>query len=375
MVYQETLFTNCDCGDCNSFPDLLTAWVHVTDRCNLRCAYCYLPHERVDMSLHTGKAIIEGTFRSAVIHGYRQVFLKYAGGEPLLRFSFIKALHSYAAEQADSHELALHGNILSNGTLLTPEILADISKLNLNLVISLDGIEKYHDQQRFYPDGRGSYADVIKGITLALSHNVSPFLSIVVTGQNAEGLPGLVDWALENSLPFNLSFARKNVSFLSCKEIQSEEERIITGMLSAYKVIEQKLPRRSLLNTLLDNANLSTDHIRPCSAGEHYLVFNCLGQVSKCQMEYENPVTNINVYDPLSEVQNSIRGVQNISIEDKEGCESCEWKYWCAGGCPLITYRATGRYDIKSPNCFIYKTLYPEVVRLEKLRSKKYALA
>lgn len=46
-------------------------------------------------------------------------------------------------------------------------------------------------------------------------------------------------------------------------------------------------------------------------------------------------------------------GVQNVLVEEKEGCRDCQWKYWCAGGCPLATYRATGRYDVKSPNCNI----------------------
>ena len=31
-----------------------------------------------------------------------------------------------------------------------------------------------------------------------------------------------------------------------------------------------------------------------------------------------------------------------------------------------------GRYDVKSPNCNIYKTLYPEALRLEGLRLIEY---
>ena len=37
-----------------------------------------------------------------------------------------------------------------------------------------------------------------------------------------------------------------------------------------------------------------------------------------------------------------------------------------------MTHRATGRYDIQSPNCNIYKAIYPEAVRLEGLRLLKY---
>jgi uncharacterized protein len=33
----------------------------------------------------------------------------------------------------------------------------------------------------------------------------------------------------------------------------------------------------------------------------------------------------------------------------------------------------TGRYNLKSPHCNIYKALYPEVLRLEGLRLLKYA--
>ncbi|HNF93684.1 MAG TPA: radical SAM protein, partial [Anaerolineales bacterium] len=52
--------------------------------------------------------------------------------------------------------------------------------------------------------------------------------------------------------------------------------------------------------------------------------------------------------------------------------KTCEWKHWCTGGCPLETHRVTGRYNVKSPNCNIYKALFPEALRLEGLRLWKY---
>jgi uncharacterized protein len=84
-------------------------------------------------------------------------------------------------------------------------------------------------------------------------------------------------------------------------------------------------------------------------------------------------VTDYNDPDPLATVRGSTTGLQNPKVDEKEECSKCEWRYWCTGGCPLQAYRATGRYDVKSPNCNIYKALYPEVVRLEGLRLLKYA--
>ena len=85
------------------------------------------------------------------------------------------------------------------------------------------------------------------------------------------------------------------------------------------------------------------------------------------------PVTTAKADDPLTLLHADEAGIQNISVDEKEGCQDCRWKYWCTGGCPLATYRATGHYDVKSPYCNIYKTLYPEAVRLEGLRLLKYA--
>ena len=77
--------------------------------------------------------------------------------------------------------------------------------------------------------------------------------------------------------------------------------------------------------------------------------------------------------DPLARVRESSDGIRNLPVDDKAECRDCQWRYWCAGGCPLTAYHATGRYDAKSPNCAIYRALYPEVIRLEGLRLLKYA--
>lgn len=353
-------------------PTSLTAWLHITDRCNLRCAYCYLPHQKVDMSLETGRAAIDATIRSALAHQYREVKFKYAGGEPLLKFDFVKELHQYARSQAEKHHLKLDGVVLSNGTRLTPEIIKTMQLLGLRLMISLDGLGEYQNQQRSYANGRGTAADVTNAIDLALQYGLVPDISITVTARNAKGLPEVIAWILERELPFSLNFYRENELSASHQDLKLEEEKIIEGILAAYKVIETNLPRRSLLASLVDRANLSAARLRTCSVGHSYLVFDYLGQVSKCQMQIDKPVANIQSADPLAMVRADKTGIQNIPVNEKEGCHSCEWKYWCTGGCPLATFRATGRYDVKSPDCNIYKALYPEVLRLEGLRLLKY---
>ena len=351
---------------------VISAWLHLTDRCNLRCSYCYLPHVREDMSSETGRAAIDAIFRSAAANDFRQVKIKYAGGEPLLRYPLILELHEYAISLAEEHGFILEEVVLSNGTLLTQEIAVTLKSLDIRLMISLDGYGAYHDSHRPYAGGRGSFKDVSEAVEIALANDLIPNISVTVSSRTADGLPEVMAWILERDLPFSLNFYRENELSASHEDMRLDEQKIIAGMLAAFKVIENNLPRRSFLGGIIDRANLSAAHTHTCGVGQNYLVFDQHGQVAKCQMHIRKPITNSQVPDPLAIIRADQIGIQNISVDEKEGCKTCEWKYWCAGGCPLATHRATGRYDVKSPNCNIYKALYPEALRLEGLRLLKY---
>ena len=355
-----------------SSPLVLTSWLHLTDRCNLRCSYCYLPHVREDMSSEIGRAAIDAIFRSATANNFKQVKIKYAGGEPLLRYPLILELHAYARCLADEHNLALEEVVLSNGTLLTNEIASTLRLLGIRLMISMDGFGAYHDSHRPYAGGRGSFKDVSEAVDLALANALIPNISVTVSSRTADGLPEIMQWILERELLFSLNFYRENELSASHEDMRLDEEKIIKGMLAAFKMIENNLPRNGFLSGIIDRANLSSAHTHTCGVGQNYLVFDQNGQVAKCQMHIRKPITNVHVVDPLAVIRADEIGIQNISVEEKEGCKTCEWKYWSTGGCPLATYRATGRYDVKSPNCNIYKALYPEAFRLEGLRLLKY---
>jgi uncharacterized protein len=324
------------------------------------------------MFLETGLIALDTIFSSALANDFKQIKLKYAGGEPLLRFPLIEKLHRYAQSLAEQNGIELDGVVLSNGTLLTAAMVETLKSLGLRLMISLDGLGQYHDSHRSYAGGRSSFADVAEAIELALAHGLTPNISITVSGRTVAGLPDIIGWVLQRDLPFSLNFYRENDYSESHTNMKLEDQEIINGMLAAFKVVEADLPRRSLLATLTDRANLSAPHLRTCGVGQNYLVFDANGRVSKCQMQIDKPLAISDKEDALVTLRKDVNGIQNLSVEEKEGCRECQWRYWCAGGCPLQTFRATGRYDVKSPNCNIYQAIFPEVLRLEGLRLLKY---
>ena len=353
-------------------PRMLTAWLHVTNACNLRCTYCYLAKTDEAMDEITGRAAIDAVFRSAIRHGFRAIKLKYAGGEPTLNFGLVRILHDHASRLAECENLELHEVVLSNGVALSNSILDFIRDTGIRLMISIDGLGAVHDAQRVFPNGRGSSHLVVRNVDQALARCVKPYLSITVTKHNADDIAEIVAFALERDLLFNLNFYRENGHAATHENLAAEDARLIAGAQAAFKIIEERLPQQSLIATLLDRANFSTPHDRPCGAGHNYLVIDQNGRVARCQMEIKRTVTDITVKDPLGVIRTNQIGFHNLPVDEKDGCRECVWRYWCAGGCPLLTYRVTGRNDVKSPYCNVYQALYPEVLRLEGLRLLKW---
>jgi uncharacterized protein len=368
QLYYLNLLQRCGTARAPEPSDELIAWLHVTNACNLRCTYCYIHKSDEAMSAETAFAAIDAILRSARCNGYRRVLLKYAGGEASLNLPLVDAMHRYANEQAAEDGIAIKGVVLSNGVGLSRRRLKQIHELGLRLMISLDGPQATHDAQRPTIHGRGSYAAATASVERARELGLDLTISVTITGSSVADLPELVDWLLKRDLHFSLNFYRENTCSAGFHELQLDEQRLIAGLRAAYQVIEQHLPRHSLLGCLLDRTHLGAPHQRTCAVGENYLVIDQRGQIAKCQMEIEHTVTNVWEPDPLRIIRLDRSGVQNLRVDEKQGCRECEWRYWCAGGCALTTLRATGRYDIRSPNCGIYKALYPDVLRLEGLR-------
>ncbi len=352
---------------------VLTAWLHVTNECNMRCPYCYINKTAEGMDISTGRAAVETIIRSAATNGFPAVKLKYAGGEASLNQHTLLGMHTYAQELAAGAGLELQATLLSNGVALSPRLIGYLKSAGIRVMISLDGVDSSHDVQRPLRSGKPSFRLVERTIAQLIQHDHPPHLSITITSRNASGLPEVVRFALDRDLTFSLNLFRDNDCAASFPDLQYEEQAMISALLDSFGVIESFLPRWSVLGSVLDRGQLLESRRRSCGVGQDYLVIDQRGRVAKCHMEIERTLGDIFTGDPLNLIRQDTATVLNLPVEEKEGCRSCTWRYWCSGGCAVATFRATGRYDIKSPNCNIYKAIYPQALRLEGLRVLKYA--
>jgi uncharacterized protein len=350
----------------------LSAWIHMTNACNLRCHYCYIAKSSEHMADKTSLLAVDAVIRSARKEDYRSIELMYAGGEASLRLPQVLALHDYAVQQTCEHGLELYARLLSNGIALTKHAIEQVKQRDISIMISLDGIGPIHDQQRPLLNGQGSFALVDRAISRLLEQQVVPSINVTVSARNIEALPDLIAYLLERDLPFALSYYRENDCSASSPDLQYSEAQMISGMRTVFSYIEEHLPRRPLFNGLIDKGSMLSQGSHACGVGRNYLVIDQHGGIAKCHADIKQTITTIHVENPLAEINQHGSGMQAIAVDEKEGCRTCTWRYWCRGGCPTLTYRLTGRNDIRSPNCGIYQAIFPHVLHLEALRLLKY---
>ena len=128
------------------------------------------------------------------------------GGEPLLMFETIVILSNYAKKMARENNIKLKELIISNGTLLDEKKIKKIKALNINLVISLDGLKEYNKER----SDIASTKHILESIDLAIERGLAIKISIVVSQHNIEGLPSFVDWLIEKGLNFSVNLVRNN---------------------------------------------------------------------------------------------------------------------------------------------------------------------
>jgi sulfatase maturation enzyme AslB (radical SAM superfamily) len=190
--------------------DTVTAWLHVTNACNLRCQYCYLGKTTEYMNEDVAFRAVDAVFRSALKRHSKQVRLKYAGGEASLHMERVIAIHDYGTQLAQQHNLSLHASILSNGVVLSARTIDNFKIRNIGVMISLDGLGSYHDSQRPFRGGQPSFKYVDRTINLLIANGLIPHISVTISQRNLDGLSDLFMYLLERQLPRDTQRDRSN---------------------------------------------------------------------------------------------------------------------------------------------------------------------
>lgn len=141
--------------------ELLSLTIAPTISCNLRCPYCF---EKDKMPDRIAKETCDQIVTFIRNHKYSKALrIVWFGGEPLLCVDEIQ----YLLKKFQDEELPEIKNqeIITNGVLLKGRNLELFDKFKINRIqVTLDGNEEHHNKKRIWPNGNGTYDEILNNL-------------------------------------------------------------------------------------------------------------------------------------------------------------------------------------------------------------------
>lgn len=170
----------------------LVVVLNITNRCNLKCIYCYGKYyDRKDKDFT--KEELFSLIDELVDMGTKSITL--GGGEPLWRRDIVEII-DYIKDKG------IECGMNTNGTLITKKIDA-VKKLD-SVCISFDGDEVSNDLNR----GSGSFKAIMEGLECARANGVHVHTNTVLTKNSINSIDYIMELAREIGFTteFNLPF-------------------------------------------------------------------------------------------------------------------------------------------------------------------------
>jgi uncharacterized protein len=171
-----------------------------TLQCNFACGYCF-QGDHGDYNTHAAKMSMATAERSAAWIearlaelGSTRFVLTFFGGEPLLNLPVMYYLAERLWAWTSARGVRMLVNVITNGLLLTPEVVDRLAPCGLNGVkITLDGDREMHDRLRPLRGGQGTFDRIIRNIA-----QVAGRCSVSIGGNfdesSFESYPALLDF-------------------------------------------------------------------------------------------------------------------------------------------------------------------------------------
>lgn len=339
-----------------------------TYNCNLRCSYCFQDHMRTNsdyshllrtMKIEMVDRIFAAMAKIESHHGYtgdtpppRHIGL--FGGEPLIKNG--RACVEHIINKAQSLGAATFFAV-SNGTDLHHyEDLLGPTKLSY-LQITLDGPAREHDQRRIYPNGKGSFEQIARNITLALERGVQISVRMNIDRLNAPLLPELADEIIARGWDKYPTFgaytapihaANTNVQIKTTFDSYELDQKIdeMREVFPNMSVVGRPDDRmKESARRIFNNNGAPSLRSTFCGAHNGMYIFDAFGDIYACWERTGDKkirIGSLNGDDDftLDDDLNDMWRSRNVTTNPT--CQRCRYALHCGGGCAVFADRKHG---------------------------------
>jgi len=343
----------------------------LTYDCNFECPYCYQGREETGMKIHGFRYMnpilldaIKKFIRNTLLErDAKRLELVLYGGEPFLpnAWPMGRELTEEMSEWTKLNDISFGLHALSNGSLITEDIIEWLSQYKARLQIPVDGNPEMHNRYRFYKENRrGSFEEVAKVLAMTKGTDIETHIRISLTDETYPTIESLLDELKSRGL----THVYPDFCYITAfTEACSDFEGHTLSDLKLFKVMPELWKKAHQRGFPLD--------IRPrvqplpCSSiADGSFIIDPFGDVYKCwelvglkehkvgEIDFDGELIKTEVYGDVLE-----RNPINI-----KQCKNHAYLPACGGGCVCKAQWSSKTYH--APGCGTEKYLLKDKVRM-----------
>jgi MoaA/NifB/PqqE/SkfB family radical SAM enzyme len=324
----------------------LVLQIDITNACNLRCDHCYHDNHKNQGNLTFSQWVEVLNQYENLINNLRMgPAIILCGGEPLVSTNFKPLII-----ELNRRWPGILVTVLSNGTLISDQLVEFLKSYNVRFQISLDGPNSImHDKVR----GNGSFASSLKGISKLNRANIVVHILATLSSRNASQIEEFFKLAKEVSAD-QMNFTRLIVQGYA--EILKK-----TGVDRPLNKNELKTAYQDILN-YSHKYEINTNTFKPL----YNLIDKDLG--ANHRLGFQGMVIdfmgNLKVTSRIDYILGNVlvEGLENLYLKhpmmaalrngEIEVCGSCPHYHRC-GGDRNAAFAEYGSFLAKDPGCWI----------------------
>lgn len=321
--------------------------------CNLSCKYCYAnggKYESDCISRMDEQKAVKAL--EALLNRFSEGIesVQMFGGEPLLNFNGMMSLTNHICRLCTEKGLPLPVfGIVTNGTLITPEIIDFFNLHNYGVTISIDGPKEIHDSQRVYRNNEGTFDIINQNVSLMNMHRKFPlFAEITLTKLHLEKLKSQDDVIrfIESIRgmrfdAFTFGFAVDLPEEYGITEENMEVFKRVCKWIIDYSLESMFTDRPFIIHAgvfLIGKIIKNKASSYPCRAGLRNFTVNSKGEILPCYLFYGKKEYCVKLRNN-EETQEAIEHIKNKFMlynmtSNINDCSKCWMRNACFTRCP-----------------------------------------
>lgn len=324
-----------------------SAYVHVTQRCNLCCVGCYSMGDLRNCVPDPSLDDLHRVFDQLSCNGVRNVNI--SGGEPFLRDDLCEVVR-IANEECGIPIV----NIVTNGTVVDECNLDDLAKRVSRVVVSIDGVSA---DAPAYVRRVQRFETLVETVHRLKAAKIRVRILPTLHAKNIDDLPAYMDLARDLGVEINYSL-------LSCPPEIGEMRELVPNESDLTRLAELQ-DARIAASQQGEPFGIGLTAKRLCGAGCKNLSVDADGGLYPCHMLQSDEFLMGNVFqEDLGTILERTRSIASqwlLPIERIDGCRDCEFSLVCGGGCRARTINGGAQLADKDPYCALSKGFYEKM--------------